>query len=96
LLAETIRVCRTTTGYRRHAHSGHFPAAADRVNISWVAPRLVCVECRRPADAQARGWQGHLVEADDDEGDEVVFFCPLCAAREFGDLHRRPLDPPAR
>jgi hypothetical protein len=26
----------------------------------------------------------------------VVFFCPACAAREFGDLRQRWLDPPAR
>ena len=58
---------------------------------------LVCVECRRRADPQARGWQAHLVGSDADEDeDEVVYFCPACAAREFGDLRQRPLDPPAR
>jgi hypothetical protein len=59
---------------------------------------LVCVECgRRAADGDARSWQAHLVDADDDdERDEVVVFCPACAAREFGDLRQRPVDPRAR
>jgi hypothetical protein len=62
-----------------------------------ASAELVCVECRRRADSEARGWQAHLVERDDEEEeDEVVFFCPACAAREFGDLRQRPLDPPAR
>jgi hypothetical protein len=46
---------------------------------------LVCVECSGCADTEARAWQGHLVDADDDGEDEVVFYCPLCAAQEFGD-----------
>lgn len=60
-----------------------------------MAPfELVCSECGRRADTDAaRGWQGHLVEDDEDDGtEEVVFFCPLCAAREFGDRVARPLD----
>jgi len=59
-----------------------------------MAPfELACSECGRRADTDARGWQGHLVEADeDDDTEEVVFFCPLCAAREFGDRVARPLD----
>jgi hypothetical protein len=65
--------------------------------VSVPPAELVCVECRRRADPQARGWQAHLVESDDHEDeDEVVFFCPACAAREFGDLRQRPLDRPAR
>jgi hypothetical protein len=62
-----------------------------------VAPaELICVECGGRADPDARGWQGHLVEDDDDERDDVIFFCPGCAAREFGELRQRPRDPPAR
>jgi hypothetical protein len=58
---------------------------------------LVCVECRRYADSEARGRAAHLVESDDNEDvDEVVFFCPVCAAREFGDLRQGRLDPPSR
>jgi hypothetical protein len=52
-----------------------------------MAAELVCVECGRRADQEARGWQGHLVDLDDDGDDEVVFYCPLCATREFG-THR--------
>jgi hypothetical protein len=52
--------------------------------------RLVCVECQRRADSKARGWQAYLVEADlDDDEDEIVFYCPACAAREFGDARER-------
>lgn len=51
---------------------------------------LVCVECGRHADGEARGWRGVLAAADEDDarGDEVegvLFFCPACAAREFGE-----------
>jgi hypothetical protein len=45
---------------------------------------LTCSECACPSDEQARGWEGHLVDLDDDGEDEVVSFCPACAAREFG------------
>jgi hypothetical protein len=45
---------------------------------------LVCAECGREDDDRERAWQGHLVDLDDDGADEVVFFCPDCAAREFG------------
>ena len=51
---------------------------------------LVCVECRRRADAQARGWQAHLVESDHDEGEhEVVCFCRFnrCGADCQGGKH---------
>ena len=53
---------------------------------------LICVECGRRSDPEARGWQAHLVEADDGESDEVIFFCPTCAAREFGDVSDRRSD----
>ena len=42
---------------------------------------LVCVECRTPAPADARGWQAHLTNV---EPAEVGIYCPDCAAREFG------------
>jgi hypothetical protein len=51
-----------------------------------VPNELACVECGRRAELEARGWQGLLIEADDDGGDEVIFFCALCAAHEFGEL----------
>jgi hypothetical protein len=45
---------------------------------------LVCCECQQRSAGTATGWQGYLVDLDDDGQDEVVFFCPGCAAREFG------------
>lgn len=47
---------------------------------------LVCMECKESSDACARGWRGYLVDRDDDGQDEVVFYCPVCASREFGQL----------
>jgi predicted RNA-binding Zn-ribbon protein involved in translation (DUF1610 family) len=48
------------------------------------AVALVCAECGGISGPSARGWQGYLVDAEDDGGDEVVFYCPDCA-REFGE-----------
>ena len=31
----------------------------------------------------AQGWEAHLADLDDDGQDEVVFYCPVCAEREF-------------
>jgi hypothetical protein len=45
---------------------------------------LVCCECQVRSAGTATAWQGYLVDLDDDGNDEVVFFCPRCAAREFG------------
>jgi hypothetical protein len=45
---------------------------------------LVCCECERRLAETATGWQGYLADLDDDGLDEVAFFCPGCAAREFG------------
>jgi hypothetical protein len=41
--------------------------------ILGVTVVLVCVECQRRSAAAAEGWQGHLVDLDDDGEDEVVF-----------------------
>ena len=49
------------------------------------AERLTCTECSTVADDDARGWEAHLVDKDDDGQDEVVYYCPRCAAREFYD-----------
>jgi hypothetical protein len=49
-----------------------------------IASNLVCCDCDRCAVGTAAGWQGHLVDLDDDGRDEVAFFCPACVAREFG------------
>lgn len=50
------------------------------------AVALVCVECGRDSEWGARGWRGYLVDLLDDGEDKVVFYCPHCAAREFGEL----------
>jgi hypothetical protein len=48
--------------------------------------RACCAGGRRPA---TRGWQAHGAELPDDYDDDledvppVVFFCPVCAEREF-------------
>jgi Zn finger protein HypA/HybF involved in hydrogenase expression len=47
-----------------------------RANVE--AP-IVCEECRRPWPDEERGWQGHVVDLD-----EIAFYCPECAEREFG------------
>lgn len=51
--------------------------------------RLVCIECGLASDVQARHWRAYLVNSDDDGPDEVVCYCPACAAREFGSIWRR-------
>jgi hypothetical protein len=50
---------------------------------------LVCEECRARSDASAVGWRGYLVDLDDDGEDEIAFYCPRCAVREFGENLRR-------
>jgi hypothetical protein len=49
-------------------------------------------ECGRLADESALGWEGHIADLDDDGEDEVGFWCPACAAREFhlSDADRPP------
>jgi hypothetical protein len=41
---------------------------------------LVCAECEAESDDAARGWR-----ALQSEENEVVTYCPKCAAREFDD-----------
>jgi hypothetical protein len=50
-----------------------------------VIATLICIECEESIVGQASGWQGHLVDLGDDGGDEVVYYCPTCAKREFSD-----------
>ena len=38
---------------------------------------------RLEAEGDAEGWEAHLADLDDDGQDEVVFYCPVCAEREF-------------
>jgi hypothetical protein len=49
-----------------------------------IPASLVCCECGRASCGATIGWEGHLVDLDDDGQDEVAFFCSACAEREFG------------
>jgi len=44
---------------------------------------VTCEECRREPDERAQGWEALLVDLDDDGQDEIIFYCPVCAEREF-------------
>jgi hypothetical protein len=48
-----------------------------------IPAALVCCECECASRGAAIGWEGHLVDLDDDGADEIAFFCPECAEREF-------------
>ena len=50
---------------------------------------LVCAACGREDNQCERGWEGHLVDLNEDGEDEILFFCAACAVREFGS-DRRP------
>jgi hypothetical protein len=67
--------------------------ALSAILLGLIPSNLVCCDCERRAAGTAAGWQGHLVDLDDDGKDEVAFFCPACAAREFG-TRGTPLDRP--
>ena len=50
------------------------------------APGHRCVRCEErevEAEGDAKGWEAHLVDLDDDGQDEVVFYRSVCAEREF-------------
>ena len=66
--------------------------ALSAILLGLIPSNLVCCDCERRGGTAA-GWQGHLVDLDDDGRDEVAFFCPACAAREFG-TRGTPLDRP--
>ena len=45
---------------------------------------LVCAECRKRSDHEARGWAAFIGEdVDGLEPPSVVIFCPDCATTEF-------------
>ena len=48
--------------------------------------RMKCEECGQAATGRAAGWEALLVDLDDDGQDEVVFYCPVCAEREFHEV----------
>lgn len=56
-----------------------------RTSDAAVGNHAICVECGRRSDVLWTGWRGYRV--DDPETDsrpELGFYCPDCAAREFG------------
>jgi hypothetical protein len=44
---------------------------------------MTCEECEIEAEGDALGWEAYLADLDDDGQDDVVFYCPVCAEREF-------------
>jgi hypothetical protein len=46
--------------------------------------RLQCIKGGSVSREGERGWTAHLT-VDGDEPAEVVFYCPECDEREFGD-----------
>jgi hypothetical protein len=40
-----------------------------------LTTELVCAECGREDSRHERGWEGHLVDLDEDGEDEILFFC---------------------
>jgi hypothetical protein len=47
---------------------------------------LICAECGAEAPPDAGGWRAYVVGVGDemDDEEEVMTYCPECAAREFG------------
>jgi hypothetical protein len=50
---------------------------------SFTISQMTCEECCHEASGRADGWEGLLVDLDDDGQDEVIFYRPVCAEREF-------------
>jgi hypothetical protein len=69
-------VCATFSG-NRHRRGASRIAAVSAEQVTLIPQ---CAECREvwlPADEDR--WKAYL-----DKDDELVFFCPECAEREFG------------
>ena len=50
-----------------------------------VTHTIVCVECQaRSSSATERGWRGYRSDDEPAESSGLVFYCPACAAAEFG------------
>jgi hypothetical protein len=49
-----------------------------------------CTECEREPIGRAWGWLAFRGDAVDDEEPVLVFYCPTCAADEFGDYLSLP------
>jgi hypothetical protein len=46
--------------------------ALSAILLGLIPSNLVCCDCERRAVGTAAGWQGHLVDLDDDGRDEVA------------------------
>jgi hypothetical protein len=47
--------------------------------------RLLCWECLTVADERARGWRAYRGDVPGEDPEPILlFYCPSCAAREFG------------
>jgi hypothetical protein len=56
------------------------------VSAESVAQILECAECGRPwLPADVERWAAYRAEEPDEEQPLLMFFCPGCAEREFGD-----------
>jgi hypothetical protein len=45
-----------------------------------------CIECDEPSHTEWRGWRAYLSGDPPTIGFEaLIFYCPSCAEREFGD-----------
>jgi hypothetical protein len=56
-----------------------------RTSETAVVNRAVCVECGCTSDPLWTGWLAYRVDdPETDPNPELGFYCPGCAAREFG------------
>ena len=52
---------------------------------------MTCEECGQEATGRAERWEALLIDLDDDGQDEIVFYCPVCAEREFHEVRSLPV-----
>jgi hypothetical protein len=65
---------------------GHDEAARLRIAIG----PLECVGCGFLSQGRAWKWRGYRTDEPETRDEpEVLFYCPTCAAREFGPIESR-------
>jgi hypothetical protein len=66
------------------AHTGRLATPETGIHSRMPGRRAAvqCEECGTDAPDEAKGWRALLTN---DDPQEVVCYCPDCAAREFGD-----------
>lgn len=47
--------------------------------------QLHCLECQAESSGKAEGWKAYVGGGYEGDPIEVLVYCPVCAAREFGD-----------